>query len=657
MRKMYFLLLVVAAIAATAYGWRNQEMEIRFTGLSVPQLEQLRALNLNGEVSPLGDAAMYVIPDELKQVDASGLIYQITIPDLNAHYSGFWQQSKVVPNILVPAGYSTYEQIIAAIDSLVRVFPNICQKIVVGKSMQNRDICVLKISNNVSVHENEAEIVYDAGIHGDEVGGPENLIKFAREICANYSSNPDIKKSVDSREIYLYMMINPDGRVSMSRYNANNVDCNRDYGYMWGAQGGSTAPCSQQEIRVARNFFLSIQPSVQITYHSGQEYVLYPWGFTGNTPPDRTHHAYLANLYATNSTYTTLPVYSSYATYQTFGETIDYTYGCMGTTILTEEISINKQPSDVQGYYDKNVPAMKILIEYAGYGVQGIVNNAATAQPVTAILSVNQGFPFYSDPVVGDYHKFLTAGTYSIRVMANGYTAKTVASVAILDKQTTAVNITLDRDPAAKYAWGYRVVSVQTGGTGNTFSVLGQQDNLYYTLSGANGLVADMQYPIENISGKEITVFISGSTSTYTCYAGQAIDGPWLSLGTSARTDSFDLAAGALSSARYIRIQGANINLDAISGFKSYLTPVLSSPLTGKAGAGIAVFRTNAGYAIRLNGRVQGQITIVTAQGRCCLHACIDNGVYLWRPPGRGMFIIQAASGGRAAIQQCIVAE
>jgi hypothetical protein len=43
--------------------------------------------------------------------------------------------------------------------------------------------------------------------------------------------------------------------------------------------------------------------------------------------------------------------------------------------------------------------------------------------------------------------------------------------------------------------------------------------------------------------------------------------------------------------------------------------------------------------------------------GRCCLNACFDNGVYLWRPPGRGMFIIQAASEGRAAIKQYLVAE
>jgi hypothetical protein len=329
----------------------------------------------------------------------------------------------------------------------------------------------------------------------------------------------------------------------------------------------------------------------------------------------------------------------------------------MGTTILTEEISMNKQPSDVQGYYDKNVPAMKKMIEYAGYGVQGIVSDAATSRPVTAILSVNQGFPFYNDSALGDYHKFLTAGSYSIRVMANGYTTKTVAAVVIQDKQTTTANITLDRDPAARYAWGYRVVSVQTGGSGNTFLVLGPQDNQFYTLSGANGMVVDMQYPVENISGKEITVFISGSTATYTCYAGQAIDGPWVSVGTSARTDSFDLAAGALPSARYVRIQGTNIYLDAIAGIKSYLTTVHRAPVTGNADAGITVSRTNAGCSIRLNCRARGQITIVTAMGRCCLNACIDNGVYLWRPPGRGMFIIQAASDGRAAIKQYIVAE
>ncbi len=82
--------------------------------------------------------------------------------------------------------WHTYQEIIDAADNLALTFPSICEKHIFGTSMGGREFAALKISDNVSVDENEAEVLFDGGIHGDEYCGAENIIRFARDICNDY---------------------------------------------------------------------------------------------------------------------------------------------------------------------------------------------------------------------------------------------------------------------------------------------------------------------------------------------------------------------------------------------------------------------------------------------------------------------------------------
>ncbi len=58
-------------------------------------------------------------------------------------------------------------------------------------------------------------------------------------------------------------------------------------------------------------------------------------------------------------------------------------------------------------YYDSNYPAMLAMIEYAGYGLEGTVTDAISGDPVAAIVLVEDYMQTYSDPTVGDYHKYV----------------------------------------------------------------------------------------------------------------------------------------------------------------------------------------------------------------------------------------------------------
>ena len=143
--------------------WRANEMEVLVNFSQPQQARILGSLNLKGDIYNT-HAYMYLTPDELVKVKETGLEYTIKIPDLNAWSASFGPAR-------VPIGYYTFDHIKDIADSLAANFPLICRKVIYGYTPQFKELAALKISDNVDVDENEAEILFDGGIHGDEVGG------------------------------------------------------------------------------------------------------------------------------------------------------------------------------------------------------------------------------------------------------------------------------------------------------------------------------------------------------------------------------------------------------------------------------------------------------------------------------------------------------
>lgn len=589
--KKIFVLVTATFITAFANaqngGWREKEMEVKVTVQNKAEANILQNLQLNGEFhSSYG--LMDVLPSELEKIKSSGLKYEIVIENLNEYYKDFWKKQEVNSRA---DKYHSYDEIVALVDSLASTFPEICKKISFGTSVQGRQLCCLKISDNVNTDENEAEILFDGGIHGDEIGGAENAIRFARYLCASYTKNADITTLINNREIWIYPMINPDGRVNMTRENSNKIDLNRDCGYMWNGEGSSKSTFSQVETKAIRDCMYTNQFVIHLNGHSGSENVFYPWCHRPAHAPDYTSLNTLAGIYSSSSKYASLVYTQSNADYATTGEVDDCSYGINGTMGMVLEISTNKQPSvtEMVTYYNNNVPAMMAFLQNAGYGIEGTVTDSITGDPVAAVLYVDKFYPFYSDPKVGDYHRFLLAGTYSIKVIANGYQTRTISQVVVADKKSTLTNIKLN-PLKNKNQYIYKVVSANIPGNnpadeGNTPAVIGSPDHISYSIGKGGTIIMDFQKPVKDIQGKDIRV-IEGDNSAegYTCYAGQSMDGPWKQLGTGMGTSDFDLSAGSLQNAQFIKIVDdndgtANVNdagfdLDAIQTLDSMVTEI-----------------------------------------------------------------------------------
>ena len=146
--------------------------------------------------------------------------------------------------------FHDYESLTDELQDIALTYPAITNLYELGQSVQGRSIWGLKITDNPDIEENEVEIQFEGCHHGNEYMSVEMPLNLAWLLVENYSVDPTITDYVNNREIWIVPLVNPDGREMNQRRNANDVDLNRDYGYMHG--GDSPAPFSQPETQVMR---------------------------------------------------------------------------------------------------------------------------------------------------------------------------------------------------------------------------------------------------------------------------------------------------------------------------------------------------------------------------------------------------------------------
>jgi carboxypeptidase T len=261
------------------------------------------------------------------------------------------------------SGYHDYHEMVAALDAAVAEHPGIVQKRSIGTSFRGRTIWMAKVSDNVGVDEDEPEVLFDALHHAREHLTPEMALSVLDLLTDGYGARDRITRLVDTREIFIIFMLNPDGlaydltgdpyRTWRKNRQPNGVgepvgtDPNRNYGYRWGCCGGSSgdpgsenyrgaAPWSSPEVRALRDFVDGRvvagrqQIRTHITFHTAGEEILWPYGYTyTDVPPDMTaldHQALrrMALRMAETNGYTAM---QSSSLYVTDGDQIDWMYG------------------------------------------------------------------------------------------------------------------------------------------------------------------------------------------------------------------------------------------------------------------------------------------------------------------------------------------
>ncbi len=279
-------------------------------------------------------------------------------------------------------GYHTYAEVGAVAKAVAAAHPDIARRFSLGKSHQGREIWAMKISDNVATDENEPEVLYEGGHHADEHMGVEMALKIMHWLVDGYGTESRITRIVDSREIWIIFLVNPDGaehdiaggkfhywrknRQPTPGTTAIGTDLNRNYGYRWGGGGRTssnpkaityrgTKAFSTPEARAVRDFLASRvvggrqQIRVAVSFHEAGRLVMWPYGYTlTDVPSDMTtadHGALVVIGKKMAGTNGYRPQQAS-SLYITSGTTRDYLYGMYRTFSYTFELSVTDYPDD-----------------------------------------------------------------------------------------------------------------------------------------------------------------------------------------------------------------------------------------------------------------------------------------------------------------------
>ena len=301
--------------------------------------------------------------------------------------------------------YHSYSSLKTELQNIEYNYTNIAKVYDIGDSWEktqgiaDRDILAIKISDNVTTEEDdEPDILFMGGTHAREWISVEVPFYLAKYLVEHYSTDPKVKQLIDSREIWIVPLVNPDGleysRTDKRLWRKNRrdngdgtfgVDLNRNFGYKWGQQGSSgnstsntyrgTAPFSEPETQAIRYLVSTHNFSSSISYHSYSQLVLYPWGYTNDAPQHKAQLSKMAEDMATEiekvhgKDYT--PEQAS-DLYIASGDSDDWLYGVYNIAAFTIELRPKTMaeggfvlpPDQIIPTWEENKPAALYLIEW-----------------------------------------------------------------------------------------------------------------------------------------------------------------------------------------------------------------------------------------------------------------------------------------------------
>jgi len=120
-------------------------------------------------------------------------------------------------------------------------YPDLVNVFSIGKSILGKDIWCIRITNENNTKP-KLSCLIDGCIHGEEWEGGEACLYLAEYLLINFDNNETITKILNSSEIYLVPLVNPDGRQDDYHYNDNGIDLNRNFDVDFGRLRGGAIP-------------------------------------------------------------------------------------------------------------------------------------------------------------------------------------------------------------------------------------------------------------------------------------------------------------------------------------------------------------------------------------------------------------------------------
>lgn len=452
------------------------------------------------------------------------------------------------------AGYHTPDACVTDFKAWAAAYPEVCRLTEIGKSVEGRPILGMKITTDPDTRGFKPAVRICGAHHGNEVMSCETVILFTKYLLDNYQTDPKLGALVRDREIHIIPMVNPDGVSKRQRHNAHGMDLNRNYGYNWSGSGSKSGsrPYSEPEVRALRDHSMEHAFSTSLSFHCSGDLINTVWNYTPVRVPDNDIIQEISAGYAGFNQY---EVTVGWDWYETHGDTDDFSYGCRGDLDWTVEVS-NPAASGIDAVFAKNRDAIVYFLEQAGRGVGGVVTDSVTGKPLEALVEpMPTGWPAFTDPVAGNYHRVIKPGTYSLRVWAPGHESRTIENVTV--PASGAVRVDVKLAPAAEHH-ALNVTSTMTPNNDDYHNkthaphALGPADGRFMSVAKTGWVVLDLGAAFPAGTNAAVTVHEAtpDSPEAATVATSASIDGPWATLGTVRGTG----AVPAAPVQRYLRI-------------------------------------------------------------------------------------------------------
>lgn len=270
--------------------------------------EELRLLaemgaSIEGTDSEFGGVRIYVKDELAQRLTQMGYPYEMLIDDVGQFSKSIVREKPPTDGSAVDVRldhYLTHSEMETYLSDLQTAHSDIMKVYGNGTSTDGYALYAVKISDNVLVDENEPEVFFEGGVHGDEIAAYSLCLYLIETLVENYgAADSQITYIVDNREVWILPATNPDGTFGSprSRYNGNGVDLNRDQGYMWHFYGGSDAPVGELESQAIFKRYFENQFVFATSFHSGTVLMSLIWSYHYDRPPDWDEADHLGKNY------------------------------------------------------------------------------------------------------------------------------------------------------------------------------------------------------------------------------------------------------------------------------------------------------------------------------------------------------------------------
>ena len=465
--KRIFIFLLVAVFSLNVYA---QEKDLR------SMMKERNEFYFSFEIDDLQDLAKIAKVISIDNVDGN----KVTAYANNKQYERFLTLG-IETTLLTPPSmlenhkmfdgrtraeydwdeYPTYEAYVAMMEEFAATYPEKCTLIELGTLNSGRKILLARINDGNP--DGKPKFLYGSTIHGDETTGFIMMLRLI-DLLLTQPDLPEVKNVLDNIDLFVCPNANPDGTYhggnntvnGATRYNAYGVDMNRNY-----PDPVDGAHPDGESYAMETEWFMDLAEEYQFTmsahYHGGAEVMNYPWDNNYERHADDAWWQMVSREYAdlcheVNSNYMTdleNGITNGADWYRIGGGRQDYMNYYRQCREVTIECSTTKCPSASQlpTFWEYNYNSIFAYMNQVLYGIQGTVKDAATKEPLKAtieILNHDQDYSIVESQLpMGNFHRPINAGTYTIEIKANGY-LPIQKTVTVVDGEATILDVELE---------------------------------------------------------------------------------------------------------------------------------------------------------------------------------------------------------------------